>query len=61
MPFPAGNSEEDGQLLFKWLIHPTTEKHFFKYYIILENIWELDSLLVILDNIFLVPFGKNDL
>nr|XP_039249312.1 ribosomal oxygenase 1-like isoform X2 [Styela clava] len=40
MPFPAGNSEEDGKMLFKWLIHPMSDKHF------MNTIWEKKPALI---------------
>ncbi|XP_076802755.1 ribosomal oxygenase 1-like isoform X1 [Clavelina lepadiformis] len=40
MPFPQGNSEKDGRLLFEWLIQPFGLKKFF------SNIWERKPLLV---------------
>ena len=41
MPFPEGDSERDGKILFEWLIHPYLSKNFF------ANIWEKKPLLVL--------------
>ncbi|XP_078489978.1 ribosomal oxygenase 1-like [Ciona intestinalis] len=41
MPFPVGDSENDGKELFEWLIHPYMSHKFFK------DIWESRPLLVL--------------